>query len=192
MSEPARKAPTYADVLAAPPNLVAEILLGELHLSPRPARRHGRAASVLGMDLGSAFERGRGGPGGWVIFDEPELHLASDIVVPDLAGWRRERFPTDDSEEAYFTTPPDWACEVLSPSTARYDRTAKLEIYARECIAHVWLLDPAARTLEVLALTGGRWLLAGTYAGDQVVHAPPFEAVGIELAALWLTSETAG
>lgn len=186
MSQPAHKAPTYADVLAAPPNQVAEILLGELHLSPRPARRHGRAASVLGMDLGSAFERGRGGPGGWVIFYEPELHLASDIVVPDLAGWRRERFPVDDSEEAYFTTPPDWVCEVLSPSTARYDRTAKLEIYARERIAHVWLIDPAARTLEVLALTGSRWLIAGTYAGDQVVHAPPFEAVGIELAALWL------
>ena len=186
MSEPARKLPTYADVLAAPPHMVAEILLGELHVNPRPARRHGRAASVLGMDLGSAFERGRGGPGGWFIFYEPELHLADDIVVPDLAGWKRERFPLSEAEETFFTTAPDWVCEVLSKSTARYDRTDKLLIYAREGISQVWLLDPVARTLEVLVLEGQRWILHGSYRDDQVVHAPPFEAVGVELAALWL------
>jgi len=186
VADPVRKLPTYQDVLDAPPHMVAEILLGELHLSPRPARRHGRAASILGMDLGSAFERGRGGPGGWVIFYEPELHLGSDIVVPDLGGWHKDRFPLAESEEAYFTTRPDFVCEVLSKSTARYDRTDKLTIYARESIPFVWLVDPLLRTLEVLVLTGERWILHGTYRDDQIVHAPPFEAVGIELGSLWL------
>jgi Uma2 family endonuclease len=186
VSDLARKIPSYADVLAAPPHKVAEILLGELVVSPRPARRHGRTASILGMDLGSAFERGRGGPGGWVIFYEPELHLAADIVVPDLAGWHRERFPLSESEEMFFTTRPDWVCEVLSKSTARYDRTHKLTIYAREGISFVWLVDPVQRTLEVLVLEGSRWILSGTYCDSQIVKAPPFEAVGIELEALWM------
>lgn len=186
MAEPARKVPTYADVLAAPPHMVAEILLGELHLSPRPSRRHGKVASALGMDLGSAFERGRGGPGGWVIFDEPELHLGDDVVVPDLAGWKRERFPVAEDEEAFFTTPPDWVCEVLSKSTARYDRTDKLTIYAREKIQYVWLVDPVARTLESLVREGEKWVLFGTYRDSQIAAAPPFEAVGIELGTLWL------
>lgn len=166
--------------------MVAEILLGQLYLSPRPARRHGRAASVLGMDLGAAFERGRGGPGGWIIFDEPELHLGTDIVVPDLGGWKKERFPSAESEEAYFVTQPDWVCEVLSKSTARYDRTEKLTIYARENIPFVWLVDPVLRTLEVLVLEEGRWVLSGTFKDDEIVHALPFEAVGLELGALWM------
>lgn len=186
MSDAAKNIPTYEDVLAAPPNMVAEILLGQLHLNPRPARRHGRAASILGMDLGGAFERGRGGPGGWIIFYEPELHVGSDIVVPDLAGWTTERFPLAKSEETYFTTPPDWVCEVLSRSTARYDRTDKLTIYAREKIPFVWLVDPVIRTLEVLVLEGERWVMHGTFKDDEVVKAPPFEAVGLELGALWM------
>jgi Uma2 family endonuclease len=186
VTDPARKVPTYEDVLAAPPNMVAEILLGQLHLSPRPARRHGRAASVLGMDLGAAFERGRGGPGGWIIFYEPELHLGNDIVVPDLGGWKKERFPITESEEAYFVTQPDWVCEVLSKSTARYDRTDKLAIYARENMPFVWLVDPVIRTLEVLVLQEGRWVVHGTFKDDDIVFAPPFEAVGLELGALWM------
>ena len=186
MSDAARKIPTYEDVLAAPPHMVAEILLGQLHLSPRPARRHGRAASILGMDLGGAFERGRDGPGGWVIFDLPELHLGNDIVVPDLGGWKKERFPVAESEEAFFTTSPDWVCEVLSKSTARYDRTDKLTIYARENIPFVWLVDPVIRTLEVLTLEKERWVLHGIFKDDEIVKAPPFEAVGLELGALWM------
>lgn len=186
VSDVARKIPTYEDVLSAPPNMVAEILLGHLHLNPRPARRHGRAASILGMDLGGAFERGRGGPGGWIIFYEPELHLGQDIVVPDLGGWKKERFPVAESEEAYFTTQPDWVCEVLSKSTARYDRTDKLTIYAREKIPFVWLVDPVIRTLEVLVLEGERWVMHGTFKDDEIVKAPPFEAVGLELGALWM------
>lgn len=128
------------------------------------------------MDLGSAFERGRGGPGGWIIFYEPELHLARDVVVPDLVSWRRDRFAEVESEETFFITPPHWVSEVLSKSTARHDRTDKLSIYARERIPYVWLVDPVLSTLEVLLLEGERWVLHGTYKDDAIVHAPPFEA----------------
>jgi Uma2 family endonuclease len=186
MGDPAVRRATYDDVLDAPPNVVAEVIAGVLHTHPRPAPRHSDAASVLGMDLGGAFHRGRGGPGGWWILDEPELHLGADpdIVVPDLAGWRRERLPAL-PDAAFFTLPPDWVCEVLSPSTARLDRTEKLPVYARERVPHVWLVDPDALTLEVFALDGASYRLVATHGGDRRVRVAPFEAIELELGALW-------
>ena len=121
------KRATYDDVLAAPPNKVGEILDGELFLSPRPEPRHAVASSALGMALGNPFHHGSGGPGGWWILFEPELHLRRDVMVPDLASWRRERMPRLPST-AGFELAPDWECVVLSPSTARIDRTRKLRI----------------------------------------------------------------
>jgi Uma2 family endonuclease len=184
MTRPAKKPATYADVLAAPEHMVAEVIDGELHLNPRPAAPHTVAASALGEELGPPFKRGKGGPGGWVILDEPELHLRSDILVPDLAGWRVERMP-EIGDEAYFTLAPDWVCEVLSPRTAKYDRTDKLGIYAREEVRWAWLVDPLLRTLEALRQDGGRWTLLGTWRDEALVRAEPFEAIELELAALW-------
>ena len=187
VAEPVRKA-TYDDVLAAPEHQVAEILDGELFLSPRPAARHATATSALGGDLSSAFHRPKGDPprpGGWWIIDEPELHFGADVVVPDIAGWQRESMPRI-PDAAWFELAPDWLCETLSPSTARIDRTRKLAIYAREGVRHVWLVDPLARTLEVLALDAGRWVIAETHAGEDVVRAAPFAAVEVELARLWI------
>jgi Uma2 family endonuclease len=184
MSAPASRRATYQDVLDAPDGQVAEILRGELHLSPRPGLSHATAASALGMDLGGAFHRGRGGPGGWWILYEPELRLAGDVLVPDLAGWRRERMP-DAPTGPFSELSPDWACEVLSPSTARTDRVLKVPIYARERVPYVWLVDPAAHTLEVLKLEGERYVLAATYGGDGVVRAEPFDAIELQLNALW-------
>jgi len=89
-----RRRATYDDLLEVPDRLVAEIVDGELFTTPRPALRHAQAASALGGELSGPFHRGRGGPGGWIILDEPELHLGADIVVPDLAGWRRTRLPS--------------------------------------------------------------------------------------------------
>jgi Uma2 family endonuclease len=183
--KPARRPATYEDVLAAPEHMVAEIVDGELHLSPRPAKPHANAASVLGEELGPPFRRGRGGPGGWIILDEPELHLGADVVVPDLSGWRRSRMPALTTDEAYFTMAPDWLCEVLSPSTRKLDRTAKLPIYARAGVRHVWLIDPLARTLEALRLEGERWSILGTWADDAHIRAEPFDAIELELGALW-------
>ena len=175
---------TYEDLLKVPDHLVAEIVDGELYATPRPAPRHADASSGLGGILRGPYDRGRGGPGGWHILFEPELHLGRDVLVPDLAGWRRERLPTL-PEEAYFSLAPDWICEVLSPSTAALDRVKKLTVYAREGVSHAWLIDPIAQTLEVLRLENGRWLIESTCAGSEVVRVPPFEAIELELGALW-------
>lgn len=181
----APKKATYEDVLAAPPHKVAEVLAGELYLFPRPAAPHASASSVLVGELGPPFGRGRGGPGGWIVLAEPELHLGEDILVPDLAGWRRSRMPLIPNDTVYFTLAPDWICEVLSPSTHRVDRMRKLPIYARERVAHAWLVDPIARTLEVLRLENERWTILATHGDDEVVHAEPFDAIALELSVLW-------
>ena len=182
---------TYADLEAVPPHLVAELIEGVLYTFPRPRARHARASSELGGELARPFGRGRGGPGGWLILDEPELHFpdptaAGKIIalVPDLAGWRRERMP-ELPDVAAFELAPDWVCEVLSPSTELHDRDVKMPIYAREGVRHVWLVDPIERTLEVYELTGGRWELLAEHAGEELVRAVPFDAVELELAALW-------
>jgi Uma2 family endonuclease len=184
MSSTARKRATYEDLLAVPERLITELIEGALHTAPRPSARHALASSALGGDLWGAFQRGRGGPGGRWILDEPELHLGQDVLVPDLAGWRRSRLPQI-PDTPYFTLAPDWICEVLSPSTARVDRVLKLPIYAREGVKHIWLVDPAARTLEVFRLDGGGWRLLGAHGGADCVRAEPFEALELDLLLLW-------
>lgn len=184
MADPAGKRAGYEDVLAAPPHMVAEVIDGYLELQPRPAALHAAAATALGEELGPPFKRGRGGPGGWVILYEPELHLREDILVPDLAGWRRERMP-EIPDAAYFELAPDWVCEVLSPSTYAKDRGRKLPIYARERVTHAWLIEPKAQLLEVLRLDGDTYRIAGTFHGETRVRAEPFDAIELDLSILW-------
>lgn len=186
----AMKRATYEDVLNAPENKVAEILDGELFLSPRPALRHSLAASTLGSALGEPFGRGRGGPGGWWVLDEPELHFGVDVVVTDLAGWRRERLPAV-PEAPWLSLAPDWVCEVLSPSTARIDRGRKLRVYAEAGVGHLWFLDPNEQTLEVLRLREGSWTIVDVHTGGAAVRAEPFEAVELVLGELWPDAEPA-
>ncbi|KYG08906.1 hypothetical protein BE21_20880 [Sorangium cellulosum] len=189
--DPARNAPEVeAAFEAVPPEQVAEILDGELFTFPRHGRPHTRSASRLTMKLGSAFDLGDGGPGGWVLLNVPELHLGPrpDKVVPDLAGWKRERMPDalgDEDTPAHYDVAPDWVCEVISPRTERVDRGKKMRIYRREGVGHVWLLSPLLRTLEVYRLEGGRWVLLETYEEDAKVRAEPFDAVELDLAAIW-------
>ncbi|MDG4598063.1 MAG: Uma2 family endonuclease [Candidatus Contendobacter sp.] len=184
MSAAARKFATYEDLFDLPENLVGEIIHGQLITHPRPAPKHAVASSAIGDELVGPFQKGRGGPGGWWILDEPELHLGPHILVPDLAGWRRERLPTM-PDTAFFTLPPDWVCEVLSPGTARTDRADKMPIYAAQGIPFLWLIDPAPRTLEVFVLREGRWSLEHVYQQDDEVRAVPFEAIAFPLADLW-------
>lgn len=184
MAEAARRHATYEDLCAVPEHLVAEIIHGQLVTHPRPASPHARAASLLGGELTGPFDRGRGGPGGWVILDEPELHLAGHVLVPDLGGWRRQRMPVMPDTPA-FDMVPDWVCEVLSPSTAATDRADKVPIYAGLGVSHVWLIDPLAQVLEVLRLEAARYSIIGSWRADAVVRADPFAAIELELSALW-------
>jgi Uma2 family endonuclease len=184
MSSPVKTPATYADLIRIPEHQVAEIVGGELHAAPRPSSRHALASSRLGFALGDPFDRGRGGPGGWWLLDEPEVHLGSDVLVPDLAGWRRERMP-DFPDTPAFTLAPDWVCEVVSASTESMDRARKMPVYAREGVGHLWFLNPLLRTLEVYRLAEGRWLLLATHEGTIRVRADPFDAVELTLGPLW-------
>ncbi|MBK9033645.1 MAG: Uma2 family endonuclease [Myxococcales bacterium] len=190
MSQPPRRA-TYADLVAAPEDQIAELIDGVLHLSPRPRPRHARAATVLGGDLMAPFDRGRGGPGGWIVLFGPELRLGDDVLVPDLAAWRRERVPVL-PDTVGIELAPDWVCEVLSPSTEKLDRRRELAVYARAGVGHAWLVDPLARTVEVLRRTPeDLWLIVGVWGDDAVVALEPFAAIEVELAAWWADVEPA-
>jgi Uma2 family endonuclease len=184
MTEKAKDGAIYADVISAPEDQIAEVVEGSLYLSPRPSLRHTKALSVLGADILDAFQRGRRGPGGWLILFEPEIHLFGDVLVPDIAGWRNERVP-DHLEGTGMTIAPDWLCEVLSPSTERFDRNQKLPRYALAGVEYVWLVDPVARRLDVYARHDLTWIRLESYSGNDTVMAPPFESVPIELAPLW-------
>lgn len=184
MTKALKYAATYADLYDVPENSVAEILGGELYASPRPAYPHAFAASALGRRIGSPFQDGVAGPGGWLVLHEPELRLADDVLVPDLAAWRRERLPAISTGD-YPQAAPDWVCEVLSPSTAKIDRFKKLTIYAREQVRYAWLVDPLQQTLEVLALEAEHWTLLATHEAAARVRAEPFAAVELDLGMLW-------
>ena len=186
-SSPEEKRATYQDVLDAPPNRVAEVVGGALYTHPRPAMPHARDSSRLGAMLNLPFDSDRSslsGPGGWWIVDGPELHLGEDIVVPDLAGWRRKNMP-EYPVAAYCSQAPDWACEVLSPSTRTLDEGPKRAIYAREGVAHLWFVDPDNRSLRAFALRDGRYALVGKRAEDEPVSLPPFDAIEFSLTDLW-------
>jgi Uma2 family endonuclease len=153
-------------------------------ISPRRGPAHARAASVLGDVIGGPFDRGAGGPGGWWILDEPELHLQGpgEPIVPDLAGWCTERMP--ELPDTHFDLAPDWICEVLSPSTESLDRSDKMPIYAAAGVRYAWLVDPLLETLEVFRREGNRWFVE-VYRGSRSVRAKPFDAVEIDLSPLW-------
>jgi Uma2 family endonuclease len=183
---PNLRAEVAAAYRAAPDNVVAEIVDGEVFVKPRPTVAHASAAMDLAIELGPPFTRGRGGPGGWVILGKPELHLgkAPDIVDPDLAGWRRERMPII-PDTAAITLAPDWICELLSDRTEAHDRGRKMRVYRREGVGWYWIVDPRIRTLEVYRLENGRYVLLDTWEGEEKVRAEPFEAIELDLALLW-------
>lgn len=186
MSQPAPIPSLYDDLEALPARLTGELINGQLHTQPRPAPRHALAGSSLQVEIGGRYGRGNGGPGGWWIIIEPEIHFVrkTEVLVPDLAGWRRERLPTP-ADDQRFEVVPDWICEILSPATASKDREIKMPVYAAYGVAYAWLVDPAARSLEAYHLADNRWALDASYTGDQIVEAVPFEAATFRVAALW-------
>ena len=189
MIQPLKKPGTtpYEEWLALPENRVGEIIGGELYTQPRPAGPQNNAETCLGSALNPPFQQGKGGPGGWWIQVEPEIHFIRDteIAVPDLGGWRRERMPNLPRDHRYEVV-PDWICEILSPGTAKKDRALKLPLYARFGVAHAWLIDPLERFLEADELVDGRWTLVAILKDDEPVSLAPFEAVTFSLADLWV------
>jgi Uma2 family endonuclease len=174
---------TEADLERVPENLTGQIIDGELVALPRPEGPHVEAASDLCVLLGSAFRFGRGGPGGWVILAEPEIRFGDDIFVPDLAGWKKERFVSP--KKGSYRVIPDWICEVLSPSTRLIDRTRKLPKYASHGVNHVWLVEPRERSIEVFRREGTQWILLGFFGEDMKIRAEPFDAVELDLSLVW-------
>jgi Uma2 family endonuclease len=187
MTQPVMRGATYEDLLRIPENLIAELIDGEIYTAPRPGSPHAVAASVLGSLLLPPFHLGHGGPGGWWILDEPELHLRRDAFVPDLGGWRRETTPVCPNTSGTDVA-PDWLCEILSPGNAGYDRVKKVPKYARNGVEHVWIVDPIARTLEVYRLNGEHYLLVSTHEADERIRVEPFDAVELDLELLWLSA----
>ena len=179
---------TYEDLEEAPDTMVAELIEGDLIVSPRPAVPHARSATALGWAIFGDFDgqSGAGGkPGGWWVLFEPELHLGRNVLVPDVAAWRREHMPAL-PDAAAFTQAPDWVCEVVSPTTGAVDRGRKMTLYARAGVSHLWIVDPMLRTLEVYRLEGGRWIVASAHGGSDPVVAEPFEAVALDAGRWWL------
>jgi Uma2 family endonuclease len=151
------------------------------------------AGSGLEIDIGSAYHRGRGGPGGWWILVEPEVHFLRDteVLVPDLAGWRRQRMPRLPRDQRIEVV-PDWVCEILSPSTARTDRVVKMPVYARHGVPYLWLVDPFAHTLEAFALRDGCWTVIGLFQERDRVTVEPFVEIALALDGLWAETQEEG
>lgn len=180
-----KQSATYEDVLNLPDDVIGEIVDGELFVSPRPSAKHAIASSRLLSEIDGPFHSGKGGgPGGWWIIMEPELHIIDQILVPDLAGWRKERMEKI-PDAPHFDIVPDWVCEVLSPSNLQLDRVKKVPKYAQCGVAYLWIVDPIARSLEVMRLEKQKWLLIQTFAGNEKFRAEPFEAMEFDLSSLW-------
>lgn len=186
MAEPAKRKAAYEDLFDLPERSTGEIIGGDLWVIPHPSRRHLYAASSLGGELLPAHGLGRGGgPGGWLILDEPEVKFGEDILVPDLAGWKRDRFPSLE-ETNRISAVPDWVCEVLSPGTFRIDKVKKMPIYAQFFVPYVWLVNPLVRILDAFPLEQGKWLLLPSFSDSDKVRAEPFMETELELENLWL------
>jgi len=181
---PLDRPPTWEDLGDLPDDVIGEIAAGEIVVTPRPDPPHARAQADLGVILGGPFRMGVGGSGGWFLLVEPRIRFGEEIRVPDLAGWRRERW-RDIPRRGPIPIAPDWVCEVLSAATETEDRTRKMPLYARAAVPHIWLVNPDARTLEVYRRTEGRWLLVASHAEDARVRAEPFDAIEFDLSLLW-------
>lgn len=181
MSNLAIKTATYEDLWKMPDNMIGEIINGELIMQPRPAPKHIFASSRLGSELFVFFDKQ---DDGWIILDEPELHLHGDVFVPDLAGWKKSRMQQLPNT-AYFELAPDWICEILSPSTARLDRTVKMRSYAHAEIDYLWLIDPDNQILEAYQRQNQQWLSLGNFSEREHICIAPFAEINFNLSILW-------
>jgi Uma2 family endonuclease len=190
MSSAAKRVPTfeelYLEIERLPPGITGQILIpGLLATMSRPGAPHDHTLARCSRVLDPFDQRLDGH--GWWIRQEFEVRFPGDrLAVPDLAGWRADLYPElpDDNP---LRSVPTWCAEVLSPSTASDDRTLKLPLYASTGVAHVWLIDPAVRTIEVYESIDGRPTLFATARDADVVRLAPFDAE-LSLATWWKAS----
>lgn len=184
MSDPARKAPTLADLDALPPGIKGEIIEGVLYTMTKPRSRHQFSAANIVADLLNPFHRARNGPGGWWILGEPGIELPNTPeIAPDVAGWRRERMP--ELPTGPLTVVPDWVCEVLSPSTRRHNLLVKKPYYARVGVPYHWIVDSEGRTVTAYRLEGGRWVELGTWGDETEARIEPFAEIPLDVSGWW-------
>jgi Uma2 family endonuclease len=175
----------YEQWLELPDNITGEIISGNLIASPRPGPKHANVSSSLNVKVGGPYHHGdSGGPGGWLILFEPEIHINDDIVVPDFAGWKRERLSSP-PDEPYFSVVPDWVCEILSPGSVKIDRVVKQQLYLNWSVNHYWIIDPILKSVEVLERSGAHWVIKGIYSENNKMRAVPFDSIEIDLSSLW-------
>jgi len=193
MAAPAPKTDaTLADLDALPAHMKGEIIDGVLYAMTRPRGVHQSVAGRVHADIEPAYERGRGGPGGWWILPEPGVELArAKEISPDVAGWRRARLPSL-PRDAAITVVPDWVCEVLSPTIRRHHNLVKRPLYAAVGVQWLWTVDSEALTVTVHRLQDGRWLELGVYADERDARIEPFADIAVDVSAWWPEAVTPG
>jgi Uma2 family endonuclease len=176
---------TSKEVLLEPEERRLEVIDGVAEEKAAPGFNHALVVNQLGGIVGQAFGRkGRGGPGGWWITNDPDIELSSlDLVRPDVAGWRRERMPERPVVRP-VTVAPDWICEILSPSNRKRDLVDKHNLYHRHGVSHYWQVDPEAQTLTVLGHEPDGYKVLLVASGLQPVRAAPFEQLEFSVAEL--------
>jgi Uma2 family endonuclease len=185
VSESAKRLATYEDLLALPEHVRAEIVGGEIVVSPSPTPVHQSVVGEIYAELRGPFQRGRGGPGGWwLILDVDVRFGVHDIYRPDVSGWRRENVPHFPTERPVVNR-PDWICEGLSPRTAVIDQRDKRAVYASSGVPFYWVVEPTNRTLTVLRLSTEGYVVE-TVVGDRgSARLRPFDDFEIELEAIF-------
>ncbi len=188
MSESARRQATLADFWAiAESERFHELIAGELIEKAAPSGEHGDAQAGVVAAVRVPFQRakGSGGPGGWWILTEVEVLLeTSDVVRPDVAGWRRETCP-DRPTGTPIRTRPDWICEIVSPGNATDDTVRKLRLYHRIAVPHYWLVDPRDATLTVMRWSPDGFVTVMRAERGELVRPEPFEAIELPVGTLF-------
>lgn len=183
---------TMADLEALPASMKGELIDGVLYAMTRPRGRHQLVVGRIGSDIEPAYNRGRGGPGGWWILPEAGIQLLprAPEFSPDLAGWRMERMP--ELPDGPITVAPDWVCEVLSPTTRRHNLVVKKPFYASIGVPWLWMVDSEAMAVTVHELRGGQWVEVGVFSDEPEARILPFTEVAVDLRAWWPANASAG
>jgi len=187
MAAPSSKRATFADLLALPDHVRAEVIHGSIVEKASPSGEHASSQLTIGAVLLRRFQRRPGGrwPGGWWFATEAEVEYEThEVYVHDVAGWRREHLPQRPTGRP-LRIRPDWACELLSPSNAKRDLVDKFQTLQRMAVPHYWVIDPIEQTLIVHRWQPAGYLVVLTASAGDVVRAEPFDAVELRVATLF-------